>query len=107
MTIRSNVEFILEVKGMTKSELADLLGVDLSGVYRYLDGNNIGLKTICAIAKALEVKPSDLIATPSLRARKNIHEETNIQETPKPVKVSMPCPCCGTRLSLTIEKDLK
>lgn len=104
MTIRSNVEFILEVKGMTKSELADLLGVDLSGVYRYLDGNNIGLKTIVAIAKALEVKPSDLLTTPSLRARKNIHFESDVQETPKPVKVNVPCPCCGTKLNITIEK---
>jgi len=104
MTIRSNVEFILEVKGMTKSELADLLEIARPSLTRFLDSNNIGLKTIVTIAKALEVKPSDLITTPSLRARKNIHDESDVQETPKPVKVSMPCPCCGNRLNLTIEK---
>ena len=106
MTIRKNVEYLLKLRGMNKSELAELAGVSYSNLTRYLDSKNIGLESIRNFAKVLGVKPSDLISTPPLSDRNKLVESG--EETvriKKPINISFVCQECGTKYNITITED--
>ena len=104
MTIRRNVEFILRTKAMNKVELAEKCGTSTPNLTHYLDSNNIGLKALQKIAKALEVTPADLIAVPHLSSRNMYHEDPLMPLVHKPSKATFTCPSCGHKLVATIEE---
>lgn len=105
MTIRKNVEFILKAKFMNKAQLAELTGYSPSNLARYLDSDNIGLLAIQNIAKALQVKPADIIAYPYLSLRRPYHDFEHQEERPrKSVTANVCCPSCGEKLKITISE---
>ena len=103
MTIRANVEFILKAKKMNKAELCEKTKYSPSGLTRYLDEPNIGLVAIRRIAKALGVKPADLIATPPL-SEKNPYTNYEEKLPGEPCVTSFVCPSCGNKMKITIEE---
>ncbi|RIV25105.1 XRE family transcriptional regulator [Fibrisoma montanum] len=50
-----------EMKGLTQKELASALGVSEAAVYRYEQGQNFTLDTLCKIAKAVGVTVEELV----------------------------------------------
>ena len=102
MTIRKNVEFILKAKFMNKAQLAELLNIAPSSVTQFLDSDNIGLQNIVKIAKALQVRPADIVAYPYLSMKRPYSEGDFIEKPKKEVKATVNCPTCGTSLKITI-----
>ena len=106
MTIRRNVEYILRKNNMNKAELAEILGLHPSTVTQYLDTKNIGLVAVCKFAKALGVKPADLIASPPLSDKNQPTDATEeMARISKPINTSFVCHECGTKFKITIEED--
>lgn len=106
MTIRKNVEYLLKMRGMNKSELAELAGVSYSNLTRYLDSKNIGLESIRNFAKVLGVKPADLIASPCLSDKNKLVESgEETVRVKKPINISFVCQECGTKYNITIKED--
>jgi DNA-binding Xre family transcriptional regulator len=105
MTIRKNVEFILRTKSMTKVELAAKMKSTPQSVTQFLDSENIGLDNIIRIAKALRVKPADLLASPPLNFKNKPHEDDGNTHTPQKFSTNAFCPSCGSKLVITIEES--
>jgi transcriptional regulator with XRE-family HTH domain len=65
MQIAIDIRYALRVKGMTQTDLADLLGTSNQNVAKWLSGKqNFTLQSICRIEKALGI---NLISAASLR----------------------------------------
>lgn len=75
-----NIDSVLKEKKISKTELADKLGVPRQSIYSYLDGN-VSLGILVNIANALEVDVTELF------------------EQPKSDVIT--CPNCGARLKVT------
>ena len=80
--MKNRIKIILKEKGVSQNELAERLGVTHAVVSRSIAGNPT-LKTLHAIAKALDVRVSDLI------------EEQPID--------FVNCPYCGGKIMLSKE----
>lgn len=77
-----NIDSVLKEKKISKTELADKLGVPRQSIYSYLDGN-VSLGILVNIANTLEVDVTELF------------------EQPKSDVIT--CPNCGTRLKVIRE----
>lgn len=77
-----DIDSVLKEKKISKTELADKLGVPRQSIYSYLDGN-VSLGILVNIANALEVSIIELF------------------EQPK--SDGFACPNCGTRLKVSKE----
>jgi len=75
-----NIDSVLKEKKISKTELADKLGVPRQSIYSYLDGN-VSLGILVNIANALEVPVSDLFDQP----------KTDV----------INCPYCGGKIKVT------
>lgn len=62
-------------KGMTQQELGDMVGVQKSAIAKYECGRVVNIKrsTLQKIAKALNIRPSELIFTESPRDAADLH----------------------------------
>lgn len=102
MTIKRNVDFILKVKKMSRKDLADILGVTPQTVGAALSAKNVGLETINKIARALKVKPGDVIASPPLASRR-YYKPREENEPDERTFVELKCPHCGEPIRLYTE----
>lgn len=62
-------------RGMTQQELGDIVGVQKSAIAKYENGRVVNIKrnTLQKIAKALNIRPSELIFTDSPTETANLH----------------------------------
>lgn len=62
-------------KGMTQQELGDIVGVQKSAIAKYESGRVVNIKrsTLQKIAKALNMRPSELIFTESPKDAADLH----------------------------------
>lgn len=62
-------------RGLTQQELGDIVGVQKSAIAKYECGRVVNIKrsTLQKIAKALEIRPSELIFTESPRDAADLH----------------------------------
>lgn len=61
---KNNIRELLEKKGITQKELANLIGVTETAMSRYVNGNRIPKATTCIkIAKALDCTVEELYIT--------------------------------------------
>ncbi len=62
-------------RGMTQQELGDIVGVQKSAIAKYECGRVVNIKrsTLQKIAKALNIRPSELIFTESPRDAADLH----------------------------------
>lgn len=96
ITIKENVKFILQAKGLTQIDLAERLGVSKQNVQHLLNGN-ITLEKLDDIAKALNTVPAELIADPPLARRKTFLQRA------EPTHTTLTCPHCGKSIKITAE----
>ena len=96
ITIKENVKFILQAKGLTQIDLAQRLGVSKQNVQHLLNGN-ITLEKLDDIAKALNTAPTELIADPPLSRRQSFLQRA------EPTHTTLFCPHCGKAIKLTAE----
>lgn len=96
ITIKENVKFILQAKGLTQIDLAERLGVSKQNVQHLLNGN-ITLEKLDDIAKALNTVPAELVADPPLARRKTFLQRA------EPTHTTLTCPHCGKSIKITAE----
>lgn len=62
-------------RGLTQQELGDLVGVQKSAIAKYENGRVVNIKrsTLQKIAKALNIRPSELIFTESPKDTADLH----------------------------------
>ena len=62
-------------RGLTQQELGDIVGVQKSAIAKYENGRVVNIKrsTLQKIAKALNMRPSELIFTESPRDSADLH----------------------------------
>lgn len=62
-------------RGLTQQELGDIVGVQKSAIAKYENGRVVNIKrsTLQKIAKALSIRPSDLIFIDSPKETANLH----------------------------------
>ena len=62
-------------RGLTQQELGDIVGVQKSAIAKYENGRVVNIKrsTLQKIAKALEIRPSELVFTESPRDAADLH----------------------------------
>lgn len=84
------IKEILRERGLTQTDLANLLGVSVQSVRQTLNADSVSTKTLQKIASALNVPLWRLFVTP------------NEIQTDKQTFV---CPKCGTPLQITIKQS--
>lgn len=62
-------------RGLTQQELGDIVGVQKSAIAKYENGRVVNIKrsTLQKIAKALNIRPSELVFTESPRDAADLH----------------------------------
>lgn len=62
-------------RGLTQQELGDIVGVQKSAIAKYESGRVVNIKrsTLQKIAKALNIRPSDLVFTESPKDTADLH----------------------------------
>lgn len=61
LLVGTNIKTIRQDKGLTMEELGFKIGVDRPQVHRMEAGQNLTLRTILKLSKALEIKPYILL----------------------------------------------
>lgn len=75
MEIGQKIKEARNLKGLTQSELGDMVGVQKSAIAKYESGRVVNIKrsTLQKIASALDIRPSELIFEPAPKESASFH----------------------------------
>ena len=88
-----NLNAILKNKGITKKDLADMLGISAAALHSYINGNPT-IESIQKIADALQIPLVDLFLLTSRNDKRKDRSEIS-------------CPCCGRKLTIDVNLNIK
>lgn len=78
MKNRKNIEFCRALRGLSRQEVADRMGIEVQTFSLYENGNRIGTTVMPRIAKALDVSEAYLRGIPNHLAVRNPNTGENI-----------------------------
>lgn len=94
MDIAENIKFILKVRKLNQTKLAELMGVSKRTVQYYINGN-ITVDTLCKLADALDTTVETLVSeTPLYLKLDPVPQKTRMTDT------KLVCPHCGEEITI-------
>ena len=94
MNIKDNITFILQKKGLTQVDLANMLGVSKQSVQHYLNGNTT-LSVVQKIAVVLDTTVETIVSETPLYLKEDI-----IPKRGNTTATKLVCPHCGEEITL-------
>ena len=88
-----NLDVVLKRKGISKTELAEMLGISTTALYSYISGNPT-MDSIQRVADVLQIPIFELF---SISTRNDKLSD----------KSEITCPCCGRKLKIDVNLRLK